>query len=172
MVELSLANLPRESENRNIPNKYYILRPRSSRSKVKGHLQLYHAYIREPSEEDEDVTLEDVDSPTESRAEGAGAGEGGSADDWEIVGNAEQPARATASSDRATEETAAEVTSLPLPAGWEERTDANGRTYYVNHVARSTQWHHPGLNAEGSSSGASSAPQDHARLGQQYKVCL
>ena len=31
-----------------------------------------------------------------------------------------------------------------LPPGWEERQDANGRTYYVNHVARTTQWQHPG----------------------------
>lgn len=31
----------------------------------------------------------------------------------------------------------------PLPPGWEERQDANGRTYFVNHVARSTQWERP-----------------------------
>lgn len=30
-----------------------------------------------------------------------------------------------------------------LPPGWEERQDANGRTYYVNHVARFTQWERP-----------------------------
>lgn len=32
-----------------------------------------------------------------------------------------------------------------LPSGWEERQDANGRTYYVNHIARSTQWERPTL---------------------------
>jgi E3 ubiquitin-protein ligase NEDD4 len=32
---------------------------------------------------------------------------------------------------------------VPLPAGWEERQDANGRTYFVNHIARSTQWERP-----------------------------
>ncbi|XP_075981805.1 E3 ubiquitin-protein ligase Nedd4 isoform X2 [Anticarsia gemmatalis] len=31
----------------------------------------------------------------------------------------------------------------PLPPGWEERQDANGRTYYVNHIERSTQWERP-----------------------------
>ncbi|MPC26101.1 E3 ubiquitin-protein ligase Nedd-4 [Portunus trituberculatus] len=31
----------------------------------------------------------------------------------------------------------------PLPGGWEERQDANGRTYYVNHNARTTQWERP-----------------------------
>ncbi|XP_055636024.1 E3 ubiquitin-protein ligase Nedd-4-like isoform X2 [Toxorhynchites rutilus septentrionalis] len=30
-----------------------------------------------------------------------------------------------------------------LPPGWEERQDAIGRTYYVNHVARTTQWERP-----------------------------
>ena len=35
-----------------------------------------------------------------------------------------------------------------LPPGWEERQDANGRTYYVNHVARTTQWQHPGGDGE------------------------
>ncbi len=35
--------------------------------------------------------------------------------------------------------------SIPslLPAGWEERQDANGRTYFVNHIARTTQWDRP-----------------------------
>ena len=27
--------------------------------------------------------------------------------------------------------------SVALPAGWEERQDANGRTYYVNHIGES-----------------------------------
>ena len=30
-----------------------------------------------------------------------------------------------------------------LPVGWEERQDANGRTYYVNHTGRFTQWDRP-----------------------------
>lgn len=30
-----------------------------------------------------------------------------------------------------------------MPTGWEERQDANGRTYYVNHIARTTQWERP-----------------------------
>lgn len=35
--------------------------------------------------------------------------------------------------------------SIPLPTGWEERQDANGRTYYVNHIARTTQWERPSI---------------------------
>ena len=45
---------------------------------------------------------------------------------------------------------------LVMPPGWEERQDANGRTYYVNHVARSTQWDHPGI-VDTLSGGATSA---------------
>lgn len=33
--------------------------------------------------------------------------------------------------------------NVTLPMGWEERQDANGRTYYVNHIARTTQWERP-----------------------------
>ncbi|CAI5778071.1 E3 ubiquitin-protein ligase Itchy homolog isoform X1 [Podarcis lilfordi] len=31
----------------------------------------------------------------------------------------------------------------PLPHGWEKRTDANGRVYFVNHNTRITQWEDP-----------------------------
>ena len=34
--------------------------------------------------------------------------------------------------------------TLVLQEGWEERQDANERTYYVNHITRKTQWQHPG----------------------------
>ena len=44
-VDLPLAALPREYEGRSINNKYYILQPRSARSKVRGHLQLYHGEL-------------------------------------------------------------------------------------------------------------------------------
>jgi E3 ubiquitin-protein ligase NEDD4 len=30
-----------------------------------------------------------------------------------------------------------------IAPGWEERQDYNGRTYYVNHITRSTQWERP-----------------------------
>ena len=50
MVELTLQNCPVESAGRNIPHKYYILRPRSAKSKVKGHLQLYVAYVNDGTE--------------------------------------------------------------------------------------------------------------------------
>jgi len=34
----------------------------------------------------------------------------------------------------------------PLPEGWETRTDAVGRTYYVDHNTSSTTWLHPSPN--------------------------
>ena len=55
MVELPLSNIPKEVDGRPLPHKYYILRPRSARSKVKGHLQLYHAFVAgNEDSEDED----------------------------------------------------------------------------------------------------------------------
>ena len=39
-----------------------------------------------------------------------------------------------------------------LPEGWEERRAQNGRTYYVNHFTRSTQWERPTVSATGSES--------------------
>lgn len=36
----------------------------------------------------------------------------------------------------------------PMPEGWEERQDANGRTFYVDHINRRTQWVQPTRSAE------------------------
>ena len=35
------------------------------------------------------------------------------------------------------------VTDTPLPQGWEERKDRNGRSYYVDHTTRTTTWERP-----------------------------
>lgn len=32
---------------------------------------------------------------------------------------------------------------IPLPLGWEERTDAKGRVFYVDHNTRTTTWNRP-----------------------------
>ena len=31
----------------------------------------------------------------------------------------------------------------PLPAGWEERKNGKGRTYYIDHNTKKTQWKRP-----------------------------
>jgi len=165
-VELPLVSLPREAEDRTIPNKYYILQPRSSRSKfmkVRGHLQMYHAYIHESHPPSDSAPEEPVPQESEpgwemlESGEGAVGGEEAASSSGGAVGGAAAGAEA---------EVAREATSGPsvaLPAGWEERQDANGRTYYVNHIARTTQWQHPGLGGEtggGGEEGRTSEPPD------------
>ncbi|KAK5648934.1 hypothetical protein RI129_003826 [Pyrocoelia pectoralis] len=123
MVELTLINLPKEQEGRVIPSKKYILRPRSSysaRSRVRGHLEIYHAYIRDGGS---NVSSEPED-PADER-------------EWEVLSNY------TTESASQSFANPADSQNFPLPPGWEERQDANGRTYYVNHLARTTQWERP-----------------------------
>lgn len=49
MIEIPLMTLPKEADNRVIPPKKLNLQPRSSRSKVKGYLTIYAAFIPDPS---------------------------------------------------------------------------------------------------------------------------
>uniref|UniRef100_A0A182QWG1 E3 ubiquitin-protein ligase n=1 Tax=Anopheles farauti TaxID=69004 RepID=A0A182QWG1_9DIPT len=113
MVELSLDQLPKERPGVDIPIRSYPLRPRSARSNVRGELQLYHAFI--------------VDQDTNET-------------DWEMIESSTVP---TVTSTPRTSTSNSTTNTHELPQGWEERQDANGRTYYVNHVARSTQWERP-----------------------------
>lgn len=115
-----------ERPGRPITQRYFILRPRTSKSKVKGHLQIYTAFL--PSEDDGEET------PTGVEAE-----PGWTLVDGDEVYEQQQQQQSTLP--------AVTVTST-LPEGWEERTDANGRTYFVNHIARTTQWDRPVLEAE------------------------
>ena len=153
MVELQLNNIQKERDGHNIQHKYYILRPRSARSKVRGHLQLYHAFVADnndsTSDDGGDQSRSTVDGTSASSQQRRTAAE----DDWEVVGNSETAATTIGGSSGLVNEelpasSARENGSAPaggtLPPGWEERQDANGRTYYVNHVARTTQWQHPG----------------------------
>ena len=50
---------------------------------------------------------------------------------------------ATASPTSAAANLEAEDNADPLPEGWEERTDDQGRHFYVNHQTRTTQWERP-----------------------------
>uniref|UniRef100_A0A1I8N5R3 E3 ubiquitin-protein ligase n=1 Tax=Musca domestica TaxID=7370 RepID=A0A1I8N5R3_MUSDO len=121
MVELTLVNLPTEQEGRTIAPQSYPLRPRRSvgaKSRIKGTLEIYHAFIHEQRE-----TVE----PDTSTGE------------WEHVENVSMTGAAPANAFVANGGSHHD----PLPPGWEERQDANGRTYYVNHTARTTQWERP-----------------------------
>ncbi|XP_073839652.1 E3 ubiquitin-protein ligase Nedd4 isoform X7 [Musca autumnalis] len=117
MVELTLVNLPTEQEGRTIAPQSYPLRPRSAKSRIKGTLEIYHAFINEQREPVEPDT---------------------STGDWEHVENVSVTGAAPANAFVANG-----GHHDPLPPGWEERQDANGRTYYVNHTARTTQWERP-----------------------------
>ncbi|XP_034249762.1 E3 ubiquitin-protein ligase Nedd-4 isoform X2 [Thrips palmi] len=177
LVELNLQNIPYEVEGRSIPSKHYLLLPRnnSTRSRVRGHLELYHAWMREPGL---------ATSPEEGTGRLRRLSERSSTDNentWEMV-EADQSYVETAAQVRPLDETEpnSELSetvgplpeqsdgeweevepehlnisltpvqpnsdSLPLPLGWEERQDGNGRTYYVNHVARTTQWERPSVS--------------------------
>ncbi|XP_065219668.1 E3 ubiquitin-protein ligase NEDD4 isoform X1 [Planococcus citri] len=143
MVELSLRNLPKEKPDERIESKIYYLQPKSSRSKVKGYLEIYLAFVREDGDvddEEEDNTQVNRNSQVE--------------EDWEMVIDApsSQPPQQSSSSTNQTPqanqipEGNVDHQGNPLPPGWEERQDANGRMYYVNHIARTTQWERPSFN--------------------------
>lgn len=127
LVELPLSNIPNEKPGRSINHKFYILRPRTSRSKVKGHLQLYHAFL--PSIEQERSSSRD--SPVVDSDSG-----------WELLESGESGPSGNDSSQTV------DINNTTLPEGWEERQDANGRTYYVNHIARETQWDRPTTSSQ------------------------
>ncbi|CAG0913383.1 unnamed protein product [Notodromas monacha] len=150
MVELPLYNLPTET-SMGAPscNKYYILRPRSTRSKVRGHLLLYHAFLESPDSANE------VPPENSAMTEGNNTNPEVPESGWEIVsgdhgftnagdqpGVVEQPVQPTYVQQPTAGEETVPSQSI-LPAGWEERQDASGRTYYVNHLARTTQWERP-----------------------------
>ncbi|XP_067645703.1 E3 ubiquitin-protein ligase Nedd-4 [Eurosta solidaginis] len=125
MVELTLSNLPTEQEDLTISPQSYSLRPRRSvgvKSRIKGTLEIYHAFIHETRGE-----------PSENDAVDG---------EWEHMDNVCGTQTGQASSTANHE---------PLPSGWEERQDANGRTYYVNHTARTTQWERPLFSATSNS---------------------
>lgn len=141
LVELPLSNISTEKPHKTITHRYYILRPRTSRSKVKGHLQLYHAYLNFP---DQNTSNSNSESPVTELENG-----------WELLESNEiSPGsnirQTSTNSNRASESNttvASNNNSLNiLPEGWEERQDANGRIYYVNHIARETQWERPTLS--------------------------
>lgn len=50
MIEIPLPSLPKEADNHVIPPKKLNLQPRSTRSKVKGYLTVYAAFIPDPSD--------------------------------------------------------------------------------------------------------------------------
>ncbi|XP_052743647.1 E3 ubiquitin-protein ligase NEDD4 isoform X5 [Bicyclus anynana] len=141
MVEIPLTGAPVESaaQTRAPPAKY-PLRPRRSvaRSRVRGYIEVYHALVgrvgepgAEPAPEPAPDGWEMVEpAPQVGTVQPVSSIPSLTGDDWQLV--------------EATDFDVA-IGGDVLPPGWEERQDANGRTYYVNHIARSTQWERPTL---------------------------
>ncbi|XP_073069240.1 E3 ubiquitin-protein ligase NEDD4-like isoform X8 [Manis javanica] len=119
-VDIPLSHLPTEDPTMERPYTFkdFLLRPRSHKSRVKGFLRLKMAYMPKNGGQDEENSEQRDDL------------EHG----WEVVD----------SNDSASQHQE-ELPPPPLPPGWEEKVDNLGRTYYVNHNNRTTQWHRPSL---------------------------
>ncbi|XP_068954206.1 E3 ubiquitin-protein ligase NEDD4 isoform X1 [Petaurus breviceps papuanus] len=120
-VDVPLYQLPTENPNMERPYTFkdFLLHPRSHKSKVKGYLRLKMTYIPKAngSEDENTEQIEELEVPG-----------------WIIV---DHPDAASHLQQR--------QEYSPLPPGWEERQDVLGRTYYVNHDSRRTQWRRPTL---------------------------
>ncbi|XP_053355748.1 E3 ubiquitin-protein ligase NEDD4-like isoform X2 [Clarias gariepinus] len=116
-VDVPLHQIPTEAPGSERPYTFkdFLLHPRSHKSRVKGHLRLKMTYLPKSngSEEEQSEQVEEVDPG------------------WEFLESQDACGPCQAH-------------QLPvLPPGWEERQDNLGRTYYVNHENRTTQWHRP-----------------------------
>ncbi|XP_016530233.1 E3 ubiquitin-protein ligase NEDD4-like [Poecilia formosa] len=131
-VDVPLSHLPTEDPAMERPYTFkdFLLRPRSHKSRVKGYLRLKMAYLPKQGGQEEEAG--------EMREE---AEEGGEVFD-------QSPSAASYT-----------LTTPGLPPGWEERKDAKGRTYYVNHNNRTTTWTRPivQLTEDGASTSAAAA---------------
>ncbi|KAM8781007.1 E3 ubiquitin-protein ligase NEDD4 isoform 1-T1 [Rhynchonycteris naso] len=117
-VDVPLYPLPTENPRMERPYTFkdFVLHPRSHKSRVKGYLRLKMTYLPKASGSEED------------NAEQAEELEPG----WVVL---DQPDAAC--------HLQQQQEPFPLPPGWEERQDILGRTYYVNHESRRTQWKRP-----------------------------
>ncbi|XP_074862535.1 E3 ubiquitin-protein ligase NEDD4 isoform X2 [Carettochelys insculpta] len=118
-VDVPLHQLPTENPNMERPYTFkdFVLHPRSHKSRVKGHLRLKMTYLPKKGGS-QAVNTEQVEDLEPG---------------WIIL---DQP-------DAACQLQQQQQESPPLPSGWEERQDILGRTYYVNHESRRTQWKRP-----------------------------
>ncbi|XP_041760966.1 E3 ubiquitin-protein ligase Nedd-4 isoform X4 [Anopheles merus] len=146
LVDLTLINLPHESDQRTIAPQRYTLRAKRQSSlrvstKVRGTLELYHAIMRD-------------DDPAIGRTRTAiGGSNRASATSTPLAAHRnaglypqqQLPLNHPQHPQHRLHQLAS-LTAQPndaLPPGWEVRQDPVGRMYYVNHIARTTQWERP-----------------------------
>ncbi|KAL0965888.1 hypothetical protein UPYG_G00287240 [Umbra pygmaea] len=117
-VDVPLNHLPTEDPTMERPYTFkdFLLRPRSHKSRVKGYLRLKMAYLPKTGGPEEEAT----EGITREEAEG-----------WEVNDSADPSVQRP------------QAVQPPLPPGWEEKVDNLGRTYFVNHNNRTTQWKRP-----------------------------
>ncbi|XP_053660446.1 E3 ubiquitin-protein ligase Nedd-4-like [Anopheles marshallii] len=144
LVELTLINLPHENDSRTITPQRYTLRAKRQFSlrlatKVRGTLELYHAIMRN-------------DDPAIGRTRSAmSVSNRTSATSTPVAvhRNAglypQQQLPPNHPSIRPYPHLPPLPQPDPLPPGWEVRQDPVGRMYYVNHIARTTQWERPSI---------------------------
>uniref|UniRef100_A0A3Q2QWV5 HECT-type E3 ubiquitin transferase n=1 Tax=Fundulus heteroclitus TaxID=8078 RepID=A0A3Q2QWV5_FUNHE len=115
-VDVPLNQIPTENPNSSRPYTFkdFLLHPRSHKSRVKGNLRLKMTYLpKNTGSEEEAADQTEELDPT-----------------WESLDQDMSGPRQS-------------QLLPPLPPGWEERQDNLGRTYFVNHVTRTMQWHRP-----------------------------
>ncbi|KAG8440449.1 hypothetical protein GDO86_006267 [Hymenochirus boettgeri] len=119
-VDVPLFQLPTENPRLERPYTFkdFILNPRSHKSRVKGNLRLKLTYLPKHNGSDDENT---------EQAEEIEPG-------WVIL---DQPDVSCQSQQQ--------QELPPLPPGWEEKQDILGRTYYVSHEHRRTQWQRPAI---------------------------
>ncbi|XP_076027893.1 E3 ubiquitin-protein ligase NEDD4-like isoform X2 [Genypterus blacodes] len=115
-VDVPLSHLPTEDPAMERPYTFkdFLLRPRSHKSRVKGYLRLKMAYLPKQGGNEEEAGEMREEAEAEGWDESADSG-------------SQRPQQLLP----------------PLPPGWEEKVDNLGRTYFVNHNNRSTQWKRP-----------------------------
>ncbi|XP_068131597.1 E3 ubiquitin-protein ligase NEDD4 isoform X3 [Hyperolius riggenbachi] len=118
-VDIPLYQLPTENPRLERPYTFkdFILHPRSHKSKVKGNLRLKMTYLPKSSGSEEETT---------EQGEEIEPG-------WIILDQPDSGCQPP------------QQENVPLPPGWEERQDILGRTYYVSHQFKRTQWQRPAI---------------------------
>ncbi|CAH8600333.1 unnamed protein product [Schistosoma intercalatum] len=175
-VFLPYLEIGTEGSNCRLMAKSFLLRPRSSRSRVRGNLHLYLAYL--PSHLNPQITslrqlppLVELSSEQQRNSEGqlsstpvssshrpslpAQSSSPGIAELSNTI-NDDTDNRVQLSRNTSIESDTVSVTETvvgpmlstsldenSLPPGWDERVDQNGRTYYMDHVNKRTQWDRP-----------------------------
>ncbi|XP_041464657.1 E3 ubiquitin-protein ligase NEDD4-like isoform X1 [Lytechinus variegatus] len=154
VVEIPLQSLPTVGPGQELLEKGFLLRPRSPRSRVRGSLRMAIGFVHEENLPDMEVQQEDEEISLHRESP---QNIGLTRRDWEMV-------EANAENDASSREQGQSRSQGPtVPQGWEERVDANGRVYYVDHINRRTQWEMPTAPSSSTTPTRAGSQNDQAR---------